>query len=270
MCDSCENDNNYNNPILQLCKTCSKMDSNKLITKTDAIKKYALNKKDLDNIRCKSYMNQYKTESYLFLIKDVKTIAINKYGTEEKLNEKINYLNKRRESKQNRKNNQMIENRNNLNKHLKQIGLGGIRNDSTLCENYIEKGEDSGFTVEEIGKILLEMRFYYNYTNYNDLLKKYRHDERYEFWHWDADDEESIRIRAKSDAIMEYTRINFKNPHKMISEVPLSLQYKLNKCIKQIDKENKKIKGDQLIKRYEKNMKDFEERNKLYKFKIIT
>jgi hypothetical protein len=45
-----------------------------------------------------------------------------------------------------------------------------IRNDSVLCDNFIE-GDDT-YTLNELVNIMVEMDWYYKYTNYSKIIKK--------------------------------------------------------------------------------------------------
>src|SRR5438445_111803 len=87
MCDYCQyNVNDINNDELEICKTCFKSDTPKLIIKTHLMQEYKLNNNDLGNVRRIEYKGLYVT--YLYLIKDVEHLAKNKHGTLEKLEEK--------------------------------------------------------------------------------------------------------------------------------------------------------------------------------------
>lgn len=111
-----------------------------------------------------------------------------------------------------------------------QIGLPGIRSDSTMCAKYIEHGEKSGLTIEQIGDIMSEMKFFYEKTNYNAVLYQLRGEEmsamrEYKgFYRWSDDDEEIIRKQAKHQALEKYVKNNYDHIHQLILDIPLSLQ----------------------------------------------
>lgn len=218
-CDSCNNDTNYNNPNLYVCKQCFNQDAKKLITKTDAIKEYALSADDLEDVRNINYKNAYRSITFLYLRSDIKRIAIEKYGSEEKLNEKIKSKNKRSDENKKIKEETVTKNREKLKNYFDQIGLK-IRSDSKLCENYIKYGDKCGMTVEKIGQIMKEMEFFYNYTDYPNILKKNRYDSD------DSDDdEETLRDDSKEEAIKKYIKENFSDTHKLMETIPLSLHH---------------------------------------------
>lgn len=229
MCDLCTYSSNliYSNS-LKVCKTCYSAKPPNLITKTDAKKKFPINDNDMDGVRHITYKNIYTTN--LFLIKDIKFIATKKFGSEEAYKKKQNEKRKNKERRENEIITKKEYNKEYLNKYLKSIGLSGIRNDSTLCQLYIDHGERSGYTVEEIGKIMSEMNFFYTKTNYHTILKNLRQSHfddarNYGYYlRWTQEDEENIRNTAKHIALKDYITKNKNNIHKIILEIPPSLK----------------------------------------------
>ncbi len=257
MCDNCNyNKDDINSANLSVCKECFKKNPSVLITQTNACDTYAINKKDLDNVRRIEYKGTYKT--YLFLIDDVENIAINKYGSIKACEKEIsNRLTRKKEKLDSKiKSRKMREEE--LNKYLKSICLPGIRSDSVLCANYIERGEKAGFTKEEIGKIMYEMKFYYELTDYSSILYDLRGEEirdmrgYYGYYVWTHDDEEEVRERAKSKALYEYVIENFDDYHKCILEIPRTLLHQYNILYK-------KIKNSRSIKKKKKKKKKEQE-----------
>lgn len=61
--------------------------------------------------------------------------------------------------------NQELDRRNELSNALNNVGLI-LRNDSVLCNNYIENNEN---TIQEIVEIMLEMDWFFKYTKYSTL-----------------------------------------------------------------------------------------------------
>lgn len=250
MCDSCEYNKDYiYNNELELCKKCRDIKSNKLITKTNSKKQYFLNNKDIENVRHISYKGIHET--YLYLLNDMENISINKWGSEkiikEKLNQKEEKLNKKKQDKDFRKK-ELLE-------HLREIGLNNIRKDSSLCQDYIEKGENSGFDKYQIGEIMKEMKFYYEQTNYKKLLREQRYFEKKQFfdyyYDWTDEDEEDLRKQVKILALNKYVEINYMNHHKMENEIPISLKFNAMKYSRQLYEKNnikkKTIKRDKFI-----------------------
>jgi len=98
------------------------------------------------------------------------------------------------------------ERKNKLIEELAKYGLQ-FRNDSKLMQAYIEKGEDE-IPLENIVTIMREMKFYWEKTNYGNILKTYRNesinnDGEYNN-QWTEEDEEKIRDKAKDRVIREY------------------------------------------------------------------
>jgi hypothetical protein len=239
MCDSCNyNHMHINNDDLEICTTCKNIIPTKLITKTDAIKNYVLNNNDLDGVRHISYRTMYTT--YLYLIEDVEYVAIKKHGSIDKLNDKICKKKELVIARKRNKDNLISLRKKELTEYLNSINVE-LRTDSVLCSNYIEKGEKSGFTPQQIGDILKEMDFYFNCTNYKTMLPTYRrqlqnsyyYNDYYNYNRWTDKDEERLRSKVKDIAMCEYIKQNFLDTHKIILEVPYSLKSVANKYTKQ-------------------------------------
>ncbi len=225
-CAGCNNDNATMNHQLPLCKVCYNLSSMKLMSKQRAMETYALTQTDLATLRSARGKNPYSKQMYtvLYLIDDVEDKAIEKFGSKEKILKKIND----REAKKNEK---ILKNKadksrrkSELGAHLYKIGLGTVRPDSVICTNYIDKGADAGFTVDEIGQILKEMDFYFKYTNYKTLLRQVRADSREQYgWHLDEDE---VRDEAKELALTEFVKKNYMDHHAMVIALPESLKVK--------------------------------------------
>jgi len=228
MCDSCEYDGQIYSPTLEICKVCFKKEPKVLITQTDATKKYPVSKSDLETVRRIEYKGVYET--YLFMIKDIATLCIAKYGNEKAVKEAI--MNKNKKVKERKHNAENLRNvkRKELDTYLKSICLEGVRDDSTLCTNYIERADNGNLTKEQIGEIMLEMQFFHNETDYSTLLYKMRGDEfaamrEYGEYHkWTDSDEEELRTEAKNDALYKYVKDNYNNSHELIISIPKSLK----------------------------------------------
>ncbi|ARF09924.1 hypothetical protein Indivirus_5_47 [Indivirus ILV1] len=244
MCDNCDyNSGDIDNQSLKVCKKCFNTKPSLLITKSGAMEKYPLGKNDFDDVRYIEYKGTYIT--YLYLIKDIEYLCIKKYGSKENslkiMENKLNKKTKRQEY-----NNKLKKIRyNELNDYLKSICLPGIRSDSALCENYISHGESSGFTKEDIGIIMTEMKFFYEKTNYSTYLYQLRNQEiseqrEYGGWYrWTEDDEDCIRQEAKNKALYEYIKKNDNNNHNIILEIPKSLKQKADSYYEKLCKKDK-------------------------------
>lgn len=258
MCDSCDyNTTNIYSNSLFVCKICRKSNPNKLITKSNASKEYILTSPDFDNVRHIEYRGVYTT--YLYLIKDIEFIAIKKHGSLESVQNKI----KLKEEKINNRQEELLRkkefNKKHLDDYLKSIGLAGILEDSYLCQEYIEKGDHCKFSLNEIGVVLKEMNFFYNYTDYAKLLKNGRKEliqeirsyDRYRFWN--SSDEEELRIEIKDKALRDYMLKNYTNAHKILDEVPKSLKSKADYFYELIYNEKKRMEKRKIANLIENN-----------------
>jgi len=221
---------------LNLCKKCHLNKENKLITKTNAKKEYMLNDKDIEKLRYITRRNSFRhgINTTLYLVKEIEKISDEKYGNKEK-RENIRYeKNQKKEQKEKQKECHKENRRKNIDNYLKNIGLSGIRSDSMLCENYIEKGEKSRYNIIEIGIIMKEMDFYYSVTEYPMILSKMRREQRkeYEYSPFHIEEyEEILRREAKSKALKKFIDLYYKNIEKM-ELVPESLKQETEKYCK--------------------------------------
>jgi len=205
ICIHCNTEYPYKgNKLFTFCSTCAVL--NLLMGKTTAKKEYILNDKDLENLRSLTRKNTYGTECHYYYIGDLKKKADEKHGDkfeELKLKKKersdrTKALIKEKEVAKNKircKNKQFLINK------LKTAGLQ-FREDSALCEEYIEHGEEGQYSSDTIVKILEEMEFLFKNTNYKNLMKKNRH-QRYK-----VNCEEEYRNAMKAIAIKKYMEIH--------------------------------------------------------------
>lgn len=238
ICQGCGQDNANVRDDLLLCKSCFNPSSGKLVSQTEAKRSYALSQKDINTLNYATSYNSHSGnfDTKLFLKSDLNSCAVAKYGSQEKLKEQLENRHKRRTEIQNRKEMAQQDRRRKLQKYLVSIGLPGIREDSTICSDYIEEGEDSGWTIESIGDVMKEMDFFYSKTNYPSVLRetrreygggwqpRYEYGVRREWYQWTEDDEEEVRQEAKHRSLSEYIKKNHQNPHKISNEVPDSLK----------------------------------------------
>jgi len=222
-CKACNINEGFMNNTLLVCSECLKPSSFKMITKTNALEKYALTAKDLDGLRhAKGWSHYHNITCNLYIIEDIEQVAVNKYGSVEEVFQKLEQRNKKRMETKKRQEDIKLNRRLELHKHLIEVGLSGIRDDSILCQNYVEKGEMGGYTIEEISRIMLEMEFYYKKTNYRNVLRTVRNYMRHKS---NLDyDEEYIREKAKIKSLKEYIRKNYLKHRKMVDEIPPSLK----------------------------------------------
>lgn len=216
-CDHCEyNYDDIKKEPLNVCKECrnQNQDARRLMTKTEAKKTYKLNDNDLVNIRCYKYKGTYLT--FLYLIKDLILISYNKHG-------RLIYnddFKTRDIQKEKEREKRKLE----LQKFLLSKGRE-LREDSMICQKYIELGDHSGFSMNAIADILDEMDFYIEKTEYRTLLRKKRREEQMDMYRskWTEDMEECLRRRVKNLALKRYIKNIYKEPHMLINSVPKTL-----------------------------------------------
>jgi hypothetical protein len=140
----------------EICKQCWE-ERKALITQTEATKEYYVTKKDIENVRHIERKLTFYTK--LYLVRDIQEIAYGKHGGAEGFliykNKRIDRLNKMRSKKSFDRNSRRTE----LNNHLKSLGLTIQIETNELCENYVEKGDKSGFTKDQIGKLFFDKEF---------------------------------------------------------------------------------------------------------------
>ena len=252
MCDNCDYKSDLiNDDELEVCKECFKKEPKVLTTQSDAIEKYPITKTDLEDVRRVEYKGVYMT--YLFLIKDVENICIKKYGSKEEYKKVFEEKNKKKNERKNFMQKHKDLRRKELDDYLKTIGMPGIRDDSMLCINYIEKGERGGFNKEQIGNTMLEMEFYYKKTFYKTILSTMRDNEREDmreykgYYRWTDDDEEDVRNRAKDQSLYGFVKQNYENTHKLIIDIPPSLKAKADKYYEEIKSKNIKKQPKMIV-----------------------
>lgn len=151
------------------------------ISKTEALKKYHLNKNDIEELDYKEKVNpHYRSgpKMRLYKLDDIEKIFMDKYNVEYHdimiRVEELDEIRKRRSDNIKRK--RMIrenERKEKLSEALKSVGLV-IRNDSRLCQNYIS-GELNN--LEYIKKKMCQMKYLHEYID----IRKYKKRAKEEF-----------------------------------------------------------------------------------------
>lgn len=95
-----------------------------------------------------------------------------------------------------------------------------FRRDSKVCIRYIKGSTE--YTKEEIAEILIEMRFFFDQTNYVALLGNTRERDTI-YNHGFMENEDEIRFEAKYRALKEYVKVNIDNPN-ILDGVPETLR----------------------------------------------
>jgi hypothetical protein len=176
-------DNLFN---LILCTECKKKPKFGKIPKTTAIKQYYLNEKELEEIDCIYVQNpMFRNASQMVLYKTVDVISVfcKKYSTTE------NNIDQVTQELQNKKNQQKVkrlqtfnekkeQRKNELLEALTKRKLPGIRNDSKLCEGYINGTLDKKekWTPQQIAHRMCQMKYLNEYCDFDKWYEEVRHD----------------------------------------------------------------------------------------------
>jgi len=241
LCDACEIYNGKKYLKLKLCNNCLQPNACKLILKEDAFDQYSLNPIDLEHLRiAKIYPNRKRDRDndsdsdsdnnivtnniaeFYYLIDEVEEVALRKHKTKENVINKYQTKVKKAEEKRISKIKIKDHRRKELIKGFERYGMC-YYDDIPLCDEYIEKGDKSKYTVEQICSMYKEKDFLNNKTNYkkilNKLTRKYKNDIRFNYI-----TEEDVLAKAKKKSIIDYVERNKKNFHFIINTVPDSLQ----------------------------------------------
>ena len=186
--NNCNNCNNYNSKCrlnyllnIYLCSDCFNLNKYIKISKTKALNTYLLKIDDLQN--CKSYLGKTKYgDTTYYMEDDVINVACNKYNTN--VDNIINVINEIKDNKNKIKNDKKkIKTESKKNKLINKLHEAGIefRDESILCHTYIY--ENSKYTLDEIVERMCQMKYLYEYCNYNkyknDAYKQYLEDKKY-------------------------------------------------------------------------------------------
>jgi len=152
-----------------LCKECAKLEKYKLITKTEAKKRYLLLDDDLEGLLRISCNSSYGLATYFRYI-DVKLLCCEKNGINEEdlesfLEEKECERNERIEERRRNGEEKRVRDRERREERLRrELGKCGLvlRDDSVLCRKYMD-GLD--IRLEEVVRRMCEMRYLYEYCH---------------------------------------------------------------------------------------------------------
>jgi len=212
-------------------------DNDEKLTKTNAKELYCLTDKDLIGVPhdTVSLFGRKYMSANLYDKDIIEEIALKKYGSQDGIDEAIIQREKKAEKrKQNKilKEEKMIpirqNRRNELETYLKSLGLPGIRADSSLCDIYIEKGNQSGYTMEKVGEIMKECDFFYNQTDYSSLVDDEIEDAKSYKGYYDIEEcKSSAMYRAiddyKDDHKADWAEAYAKIPKSLITKYDVKL-----------------------------------------------
>lgn len=182
-----------------------------LITKTSAKEQYRLTNAELDIIPHKQVRNpRFRCAAPMRLYDVVDLVAFC-----ENNNRRAPVERRARQPRQNKQG----ERREKLISALSALGCT-LRNDSRLCDEYIKSGKGD---ANEIAVIMCEMKFYFDKTNYRNILNKNIQDARECDEWYDYDDMSEI---SKYEALQRYCRKHANNLR--MDEIPESLHDDVN------------------------------------------
>jgi hypothetical protein len=198
-----------NNTDIFLCIDCKKIDG-LLIRRSIAKYEYCLEEEDLNDIKSNKVINYPNPKSeYYYYKEDLLKKAIEKYGSFEQFTErkekreKRSYMTRRAQKiKETNIHHIKMARKRNLEKELLKNGIK-MRNDSKLCESYIQDGDESGNNIEEIVRIMVEMEFLYKRTQYGNILQKNKLNDTVGSFRTEEQEEEFRKI-SKKEAVNKY------------------------------------------------------------------
>lgn len=201
-----------------LCEACAKKDN--IITKTTAKKEYRLTDSEIDDNLPIYFAPSpyYKTTSIMYRIPRpaAQALAIRKFGSLEALEEKKAEQSLRAVQRKEAGEHRRQERREKLETALKARGLE-LRGDSRLCTTYIKSGKGKR---KEIVNIMEEMAFYFNDTDYPDILEDIKDCYRDNMEPWDS---VKISEEAKDKALHRWVKEAMRDDSFDMEEVPPSL-----------------------------------------------
>lgn len=216
---------------MYLCKECKKKKS-LTIARTYAKKEYSLTDSDLENLpylECRNPHYRFDAPMILYLHRMLHEYSLKKRGSQTSL---VNKKCKREEISEKRK--QTIEwkmqaLRTQLIGALNKRGLE-LREDSRLCDQFIEKGSPN---VNEVVRIMEEMKFYHEQTEYTSFYREVFNDWKHEYgFKVDLDE---VSDAAKHLALDAWIKKE-KDFETMMQKVPLSLAEEVEKLCRKKSK----------------------------------
>jgi len=84
-----------------------------------------------------------------------------------------------------------------------------IRSDSKLCSNYLNG--DNQYTANEIALIMKQMEWFFNNTNYKQILSNLFNNSRHKYEYYERPDPTELSADAKRKALNEYLKTHKKN-----------------------------------------------------------
>jgi len=147
------------------------------ITQTDSLEIYNLTLKDLKDVEYIYGKNSHnrRQPSKLYLINTIQQIAIAKHGSLENIEISKHIKQEKSERRAVKKNISKEQRKISLVNRLLEAGLE-LRQDSKLCEKYINGTLDSYYTEEWVVKRMCQMKYLFEYRNMDNFIQKAKRD----------------------------------------------------------------------------------------------
>jgi hypothetical protein len=177
---------------IYLCSSCSESDAYRLIYKSYIKDKYFVDVEELEVRQCESFElpSKWRTYKTLYKVSDVLDVFCIQYdvprNNSEAIKEKVAELTERRERlKEERSRKRSVKKtittsarRIELIEALNEYGLE-LRPDSKLCHGYIN-GTIKDWTVPQIVQRMCQMKYLYDYCNFDACFEQARENQREE------------------------------------------------------------------------------------------
>lgn len=195
-----------------LCQSCRYLEGGRyqLMSATSAKKKFKIKDESLDALNYQVYKNQYRKDSYYYWIKDLHHVAIQVHGSEEGLSKAIEKSQQRSLKLKETKERKLVEfekvkkeRRKVLSQALKKYDLV-IRDDSWVCQNWIENRLDDGdWPVERAIAIVYKMNVLHTKCNF---ARRWREERENLFEYIPHDEFKVFRQGVEDEVFDEYLR----------------------------------------------------------------
>ena len=208
LCEECNNYLGKKNKLLDtyLCDTCKVLDKYIVTTKTNAKKIYLLNDNDLNELKSYEGSSAYGIATY-YTVENLKNKVSSKYNIcKDNVKEYLEEMHKEKEIKKEKrkkaKEQKKIQRKEKLIKELSKVKLK-LRNDSILCNNYIEGS--SAYNLKEIILRMCQMKYLYDYCHMDkckDIAYQEQQDEIRAGYYPDC----SVHDQAEDIALKKYSK----------------------------------------------------------------
>jgi hypothetical protein len=206
------------------------------IHRKSALSTYGVTEKELDDIYGNKKHRQVRQRDKIYPLVKIMNYAFTKYGSYNNYIMEKTRIELEKKDKEKMIQMEIKERKELICGRLKEYNLA-LREDSTLCYNFIENNIGN---IDEIIVTMIEMEFYFKYTNYSKILyqrksnyidnaRSYRfYDEWNSYYSLSNDEKQSLSMLSKETALQEWC-MKQSDYNKAISIVylPVSLHDKI-------------------------------------------